>query len=157
MLFLRIHSELSSPTAIILFIYFAKYAYMFGMFLVIGDHAELSHQRLQRLQGQGGILREWRQPHLLLDLYGILASEEAAAALIAELLRALFSGAPASGVEQFRFSHRENLQHLQVLALPLPPSLPIALALALALPPPRALSLCLTLSLSLPFFLCARV
>lgn len=64
--------------------------------------------------GKGGILWEWRQPHLMFDLYGIVADEEAAEPLMRSLLASVLRVEGAS-VEGLRFSSKENRQHLDAL------------------------------------------
>jgi hypothetical protein len=64
---------------------------------------------------RGGILSDWRQPHLLLDLYAILESEDQGAALLIDILRAALHLGPSPSLEEFRFSHPDNVKHLQAL------------------------------------------
>ena len=64
---------------------------------------------------RGGILSDWRQPHLLLDLYSILESEDEGAALLIDILRAALHLGPSPSLDRFRFSHPDNLKHLQAL------------------------------------------
>ena len=65
--------------------------------------------------GAGGILWEWRQPHLLLELYAVLADEPDAEALLRNVMQWVLQVGGAASAEQARFSNKYNRQHLDAL------------------------------------------